>query len=247
VCDVLSRGVLGCGRTERARDRELGAIGLQVSHEGLTTDERLAVVLVIVGMLSVFMIVFSNGDMKLPQRIVLASGAALGNWFAVLWATEPRERRWAIVRAERPGFRPIRYYVVAGLGAAATGFVVRAFSRVLIYGTLTSSVLTAQQWAAWVLVDVATAVMIAVNIDNRPRPGLRWIEAASQGLVSTGVAWVIARSGAAAVTTSPGQIMFRVGLFGFVLGLCVPSWYRDAPRTRGAAEAAEQPPAARAA
>jgi hypothetical protein len=228
VGDLVSCGILECGRTERSRDRELLAMGFEVSHTGLTTDQQLAILLMITFMLTLFMVVMGS-NLAISARVANAIGASISMWLAVMWAIEPREKRWAIVQPDRPDFRPIKYYAVVALGAAASGLFVRAFSRMLQYQSFAGSLGNANQWAGWVLIDVATGIMIAVNIDNAPRRYLQWIEAAAQGIVSMGVVWLLSSTGTVVTTTPPWQLALRVGLLGALLGYFVPSWYRNVP------------------
>ncbi len=230
VCALMSRGVLKCGRTEQARDRELGEMGFTVSREGLTMDQRIGILLLISTMLTMFIVVWGNPNMTVSQRIWIAVGASLSNWFAILWAIEPREKGWAIAQPDRPGEPPIKYYVTVALGAGAFGLAIRALARMPVAGSLEQSLRHASEWAGWALVDVATALMIALNTDANRRRWPEWLQGACQAAVSMAVAGFLYWKGLAITGTPASHLIARIGVLGFLIGWLVPSWYKSAPR-----------------
>jgi hypothetical protein len=94
----------------------------------------------------------------------------------------------------------------------------------------------------------ATAIVLGVLIDNHRSPRLsrtqqRLLEAVAQGLIMAGVAyvtrlWLMERAEHAASFLTNyrvpdlQRVMVTAGMIGCVLGFCIPTWFREAPRAR---------------
>ena len=94
----------------------------------------------------------------------------------------------------------------------------------------------------------ATTIVLGILIDNKQSQRLsrtqqRLFEALAQGIIMVGVAyvtrlWLLERAEhAASLLTNyrvPDlqRVMITAGMIGCVLGFCIPTWFREAPRAR---------------
>jgi hypothetical protein len=239
ICDFVSRGVLQCELTDGARTRELQRLGFQarIARPRLTLNQLLSLFL---GILAVAVISFAFMPVQPGQDIhlehVLARAALIAAIYvvAVCCAVLPK-RRWGFARRGPRGVRPVLFYVVAALMAAAGSRLVGlAFA---VYLDPRTAWPTFWQSRPWVLMSMLTAAATAFAVDNQSsgiltRERLRWLEGFGQALATLLTTWVVywwlySLAPPRYIPTIPQLLLPMV--IGFGIGVFVPTWYREAP------------------
>jgi hypothetical protein len=95
----------------------------------------------------------------------------------------------------------------------------------------------------WLLITFGTALMTAVLVDNPTFHGMsRWQQRCTEGLLQAAVmlgvaylthSWLEQRSEVISVVQRVPpltSVMGMSGMVGFVIGFCIPTWYRQAQR-----------------
>jgi hypothetical protein len=232
VCDLVARGILQCSLTMRGRDREIEGLGFAVSQGEFTMDQQLAILMLISALLLSFMVLLNPALPTLSSRLTLGIAVSLSNWIAVMIAIVPKKAGWRITEPDREDFRAVKYYAAVLVASGVSASLIRVVFRLINHGSPAAVIASFSSWGPWILIDVATATMIAVSLDNKPRPGLRWLEAGTQSAGTVVVALLVDRLLVASGSPVPplGLLLIEMSIFGFALGYCVPSWYRGAAK-----------------
>lgn len=251
LLDFISRGILHAEFTDHARLQRLRQLGFAMATQGSTfTFNQIMLVFSLV-----FLVLLGGGvtfsgiaaGMTFGQTLARLALVSAIYCVAVACAVLPK-RRWDLAQ-HRPGSaRPFGFYILAGLLAAVFGQCLNlAFSCVQEHSL-------AHGWQRflltypWALASFATAALTAFLVDNPVLPPLargrqRLFEGAFQGVATSGVGYLVHEWLAdrfqqiSAASTLPINyhvpalcpIMIMAGAIGFVLGLCIPTWSREAP------------------
>ena len=139
--------------------------------------------------------------------------------------------------------RPTAFYLVAGLMAVSISQVTSLVFNSVAMGGIQPGWARFQLTYPWMLITFGTALITAVLVDNPTFHGMsRWqqrcIEGFLQAAVMLGVAylthcWLVQRSEVIGVVRRVpplASVMGMSGMVGFVIGFCIPTWYRQAQR-----------------
>lgn len=266
ICDFISRGLLQCGPTYGARAAKLTSLGfhVQLARPRLTLNQLMLVFGVVgITMLGGFVLIPQPGDPRFNELLARAVMISVVYSIAVTCAVYPKER-WHFARRDPNDVRPIAFYFVAGIMAALIGLVVSFFFNSLIFGNLEKALQRMAISYPWVTISFVTAFVTAWLLDDRPteeisRTRLRWLEAIGQATALAVAAslvhfWIseLVREyqGAPASAYTPSAmivVMLRSAAVGLVIGYFVPTWYREAPRTKDVSEVKAAEPLVRVA
>jgi hypothetical protein len=254
TCDFISRGLLQCGPTYSARAAKLVALGFHVRQvqPPLTLNQ----LMLIFGFVGVFILggfVFMPASGKASFEDLLARTVMISVLYsaAVTCAVYPKEA-WHFARRDPNDVRPIVFYFVAGAMAVAIGAIVSLLFNSLIFRSFTEALqrLTGFSYP-WLTIAFVTAFTTAALIDDKPterlpRKNLRLLEATAHAL-ALAIAGCIAHLWIGQLIQAAGPanayapsdliwVILRSTLAGLVIGYCVPTWYREAPRTKVGSE-----------
>ena len=241
ICDLISRGVLRCRIRQSARRDELTRMGFalpEVTCPDLTSNHLAALFLILASIiLSCFMLVRWRDQ---PVHEVLLNVIKIPLIFlgAVFIAVYPKGR-WKMTHMGQDRYRPFVFYLVAGVLAVGFGLTTSAFFNFLIQDF--------EVRKAWVqiathspflllafVIAFATAWLTDNPVHKRLGCAQRWIEGASLATVTAlGGVLVHAMLGQTMVgeyVTYLPPLWLVIGvswLIGFVIGVLVPTWYRE--------------------
>jgi hypothetical protein len=176
LCDFVSRGVLTCGLTARARSAEFEKIGFIVNvSRGYLFDHMVGLYGVLIIFYVGLMMILSRPNAKLAGIVIATS--YVGATLTAFWS-----KRWEWARPQGNNL-PIRGYVLSAV--AAFGFAsLTSFG----FGVLTASgvletwnLLWSRFWP-WSLMSAFVAAFVAYLIDQKERPGMRWQETVAVAL-----------------------------------------------------------------
>jgi len=251
VLDFIGRGVLHAELTDGARLNRLQALGFTIEWKACSFTFNQ--VMLVFGMVFSVMLaggVIFSGAMhgvtigKMLTRLVMI---ALIYCVAVACAVFPKER-WKFARRQPGQVRPVGFYMASGLLAVGVSQLISFIFSCFMMHSLEGGWQRFQVTYPWSLSTFATTVTMGVLIDNGLFPRwARWqqrvFEGLTQGLIMTGISylvrcWLVERT--AQVVTLPAnyrvpdldQVMIMAGIIGFVLGYCIPTWCREAPRSQ---------------
>jgi hypothetical protein len=183
LCDLVSRGVLTCGRTAGARSSEFETIGSMVNVSPGHLSDRIVGLYVVLAMWYMGLMMYLQRPHPKLTGLVIAT-----SYVAAIWPAF-RFKRWEWARPEGDNL-PIRGYVLSAVAAfglaslSSFGFGVLTGSGVL----KTWDLLGSRFWP-WSLMSAFVAACVACLIDQKERPGIRWQETVA---VSLGCAlWAI--------------------------------------------------------
>lgn len=250
LCDLAARGVLRCELLKKERTSMLQRIGFtefQEESEILRPDQVLglgvAVFLVLVTSLLMF-----GGDQGVGRKLQTAAMVATIYCFAVVAAIFPKERYEAADR-RRTGYRPVAAYLLSGVAGACLAFNVSLLIKFLSLRDFLHA-LGEFGWSyPWFVMSFVVAASLAfladdyVTATNRPR-WARWIEGAAEAGLVGAAAWVtyLWLASIPEVPTGrvpdPASLVPTCAAIGFVLGCCVPHWYRSVDRQSPGRESA---------
>jgi hypothetical protein len=158
---------------------------------------------------------------------------------AVLVAIYPKEK-WQCTLPGPDGFRPFAFYFIAGFSAIAIASLFNFGYR--LYKAEGVWLVACQEFARtypYLLIPFAMAFTTAYLADNRPagswtRWRLRWIE----GALQSAIAIIITLFVRLCLTNTVGNegsvpglgFVGMSGVVGFLMGVLVPTWYRESPR-----------------
>ena len=251
VLDLISRGLLQAELTDSARLNRLRMMGFDVEwkREAFTFNQAMLVFGIVFVVMLACMVAFSGATSgaSFGMMLIRLVMVTVIYCIAVACAVLPKER-WGFAQ-HRPGeIRPVGFYVVSGLLAVAISqFLSLMFNCVIMRGMEAGTQRFLLTYP-WFLSTFATTIMLGILIDNTQSPRLsrtqqRVLEAFAQGLVLAGVAyvthlWLLERAAHAGPLVTNyrvpelARIMMTAGIIGFVLGFCIPTWFREAPRSR---------------
>jgi hypothetical protein len=259
----VSRGLLQCGLTQRARAAKLESLGFDpaVETQSKLTLNHLMSLFGLVGIVALIPSLYlapaaSRMGERLEGPVLIAILYSLSAFCAVYL-----KDHWAAGRKGDRRMRPTALYFAAGALAAVLSLAIRLVFQLLHYGFRWR-----EAWehfaitAPWTIAFFAAAFMVAWMTDDEPTPKLtrgrlRWIEAAAGAgtllcaalIVHPWLAQLAASHVGARHQPPPlGRILGLCGTVGFVIGYLIPTWYREAPREE-AEPAARLQPAANAA
>lgn len=241
--DFISRGILHCNLTYSSRYESLKAMGFEVTlvQPGLSMNQ-----LVCLFMAITFTLVLGFTFVELVQRqrpfdqIFLRSLMLSAMYVAAVFVAIYPKEKWRYTLRGPNDFRPFTFYFVAGLLAIAIvspfNFGYRLYKAEGVW------------WVAWqefartypyLLIPFAMAFTTAYLADNRPtgtwtRRRLRWIE----GFLQSAVAIITTLFVCLWLTSTVGnegpvpglEFIGMSGVVGFLMGVLVPTWYRESPR-----------------
>jgi hypothetical protein len=230
ICDLISRALLTCALTEKARREELESMGFMVNVAPDPTFDRLLLLYVILAGLYITVRWFAGRSQPLQ------TGAIIGTIYigAVLAAFYPK--RWAWARPNERG-RPIRGYVLSGVIAFGFAMIASFSLGVLLTWDVKNAVqLLFTRWWPWSLPAAFMAATTAYNLDNEERPGQRWVEATLQAAIGAVGAVIVYlhlqdACGAVAHCAPPlYRMLVTATVTGGLIGWLVPTWWRE-PQT----------------
>lgn len=248
ICDFISRGLLQCGPTYGARVTRLAALGFNVHlvRPRLTLNQLMLLFGVVgIVMLSGFVIVPGGANARFEE--LLARSAMISTIYvvAVLCAVYPKEK-WRFAHRDPKDVRPVAFYFAAGTMAGLVAPIVSFTFHLLIFRDFSVAVARFPVSCRWSAVAFVAAFMTALLIDDQPtakvpRSRLRWIEGGVLA-ASLMVAGLLVRLWISQIATIDPSTAVRVpplagvlllgATAGFVIGSCVPTWYREAPREK---------------
>jgi hypothetical protein len=197
----------------------------------------------------------ASAGVKVVRALMVAAFYSV----AVACAVFPKER-WHLARREPGQMRPVAFYVFAGLVAVvatqAAGF---GFQCLLARG-LEGGFVRYRLTYPWMLLTFATALTTGFLVDDVAVKRRARITQALEGLGGAAVlalsglvaqAWLAdtfaqaTAQGLAIPTTyrvpSLASVVILSAAVGLIIGLLVPHWYRDAPRSRTERGSTAQP------
>jgi hypothetical protein len=238
IHDFIGRGVLQCELTHSARREQLEAMGfrVQLSRPRLTLNELVALFMGLSVVLVLGFVVVGQRTMSgalLVQAVMISTIYSVAVWCAIY----PKDK-WNFARRTPGDFRPVASYLAAGLLAVSAGSLINLGIKFAMLWDVPGAWEAFWRARPWVLMTFVTAFVTAWLTDDRPSATLpaarlRWVEGLAQATVTLGTAWVVY---GLLQQTNPTRVppllgvMSLSGVIGFIIGFCVPTWYRDAPR-----------------
>jgi hypothetical protein len=237
--DFISRGILHCNLTYSSRYESLKAMGFEVTlvRPGLSMNQ-----LVCLFMAITFTLVLGFTFVELVQRqrpfdqIFLRSLMLSAMYVAAVFVAIYPKEKWRYTRRGPNDFPPFTFYFVAGLLAIA---IVSPFNfGYRLYKAEGVWWVACQEFARtypYLLIPFAMAFTTAYLADNRPTgTWTRWIEGALQSAVAIITTlfvhlWLMNTVGNEGPVRSLGLVGMS-GVVGFLMGVLVPTWYRESPR-----------------
>ena len=263
--DVISAGVLQCELRQDDRTQRLATMGFHFTRplrpSPILMLHRLTTLLT--GLFVVLLIGYSVSwafadparRPPYPRIFGLAVTVALTYITAVFWAVYPKEQRWALaMREHASGERPVLFYMIAAVLAVASNAPIAfawAWVKTQLWPPRTGVISVTMEFVgalSWLLIGFATAFVTALLIDDTRESPFRhlgrWSEALVLALVTAGAAAVAIQIQISYGRPPSGGVLQGIvlaGIVGFVLGACVPTWFRVAPRTRVETTTAARP------
>jgi hypothetical protein len=253
VLEFISRGVLHSLLTDNARIERLRILGFQVelAPVRLTFNDIIVMFGLLFGMLLSGLIFFAaEPGISFGSRLTRLIMVAAIYCVAIGCAVFIRRKDAAVQRHAGGEKRQIGFYVLAGAVAVLISQIINLVLNAVMLHSLEHSLQRFMLTYPWMLSTFATAVTTSALLDNPRFPGCsrmsqRLIEGLIQGTIMIGVSylvhsWLVERAPQPVLATLPftyrvpamGQITIMAGLIGFVVGFCIPTWYREAPRSR---------------
>jgi hypothetical protein len=245
--DFIARGVLHAELTDHGRETRLKSLGFSIDWPDppFSLNQLMMLFVVMCGVVLSGFVVFKDNLRGLSFELVVTRSIMISVIYmvSVACAVLPKTR-WNLAKTNAKDVRPIAFYLVAGLMAAAiTQFTSLSFNVILTSG-FSCSWQRFQLTYPWLLVSFCTALMTAVMSDN-PRFGIisRWQQRCLEGLVQGGVMFLVARLTyfwlqQRFYTVVPTcdlkyqlpqrlTMMLMAGAMGVVIGFFIPTWYRE--------------------
>jgi hypothetical protein len=227
ICDLVSRALLACALTGKARRAELDSMGFVVSvAPSRLFDRMLGLYLTLAGL---YAVTFALA--RRPRPAVAAAIIATIYMGAITAALFPKRWPWALRNAAG---RSIRAYTISAAIAVAFSLAASFGLGVLLtFSTRTAADLLVGRFWPWSILAAAMAFGVAWTADNSDRPRLRWAESAIQagiGAASAAAVWLLLRElchGAGPdCLPHPVRAIATNVVSGAVIGWFVPTWYR---------------------
>jgi hypothetical protein len=231
LCDLVSRGILTCGLTARARSAEFEKIGFMIN---VAPDHLLDHM---VGLYVCLTMLYVGYFMIIGRRNPILMGIVLPTNFVGAILTAFWFKRWEWARREGDNL-PITGYVVAALAACLIALLT-SFSLGVLTGSgvvETWNIFTSRSWP-WSLMAAFVAALVSYLIDQKERPGMRWKEtvgvALGCALWSIPVVYLLHYACSSCVPPPPPywRVMIVSALTGSLIGFFVPTWHRSPLKT----------------
>jgi len=223
LCDLVSRGILTCGLTARARSAEFEKIGfmINVAPDHLLDHMVGLYVCLTVLYIGYFKIIGRPNYMLIG---VVIPTSYVGAILTAFWL-----KRWKWARREGDNL-PIAGYVLSAV--TAFGFAsLTSFSLGVLtaYGVVESwNIFKSRTWP-WSLMSAFVTALVAYLIDQKERPGMRWREtvAVALGCALWSIPVLYLIHDACGCTSPPyWRVMIVSALTGSLIGFFVPTWRR---------------------
>lgn len=242
VLDFIARGVLHSELTESARVHRLRSLGFSVEPIRVFTLNQMMLLFGVVWivMLAGFVLFSeSSNGVEFGKVLIKTIRISLIYSIAVACAVLPKAK-WKFANVQIGEVRPTVFYLVAGLMAVSISQVTSLVFNSVSMGGIQPGWERFQLTYPWLLITFATALTTAVLVDNptfqfMSRRQQRCAEGCLQAAVMLGVAylthcWLTQRSEAtgAVLRSTLTSVMGISGMVGFVIGFCIPTWYREA-------------------
>jgi len=256
ICQFASQGILKCRYTHGSRCRKMHNMGFYYRDSAHVSSLSIHQVLLLWGLLVTLLSVNfinlspeqnlsqeqSQGETILLKSTMIVSIYLAAAWFAVLLKDKlPTFRR-------RPGqLPPVGFYLISGLVSVVVGTLISLFFKTMIFskGDLGAYAAFDTAWKdfydlkyPWMFMSFATAILISVLSDYPPPdrvPAKTWrfveavIMAGFLGIAGKFVHWWLQDICPSCKDIPALAVVFVVSaVVGLVLGLMVPSWYRNA-------------------
>jgi len=233
LCDLVSRGVLSCCLTARARGAEFEKIGFMVNvSPGHLCDHMVGLYVGLAILYSALMMILHRPKPELAGIVFATSYVG-----AILTAFGFKRWEWARPKGDD---LPIRGYVLSAVAAFGLA-TLTSFSISVLKTTdvLQSFSLLESRFWPWSLMSAFVAAFVAYLIDQRERPGMRWQEtvAVALGCSLCAIPVVYLLQDACHYMAPPcmappyWRVMIVSALTGALIGFFVPTWYRSPLRT----------------
>lgn len=224
LCDFVSRGVLTCGLTARARSAEFEKIGFMVNVSPDHLFDRM--VGLYVGLTIYYMaLMMSLGRPNAKLTGIVIATNYVGAILTAFWF-----KRWEWARPEGDNL-PIRGYVLSAVAAFGLASLTSFGLGVLTAtGVLKTWNLLESRFWPWSLMSAFVAAFVAYLIDQKERPGTRWQEtlAAALGCALWAISVVYLLHDACGCVAPPyWRVMIVSALTGGLIGFFVPTWHRS--------------------
>jgi hypothetical protein len=247
VLDFIARGVLHAELTDSARVHRLQSLGFAAKwppNRVFTLNQMMLLFGVVCIVMLSGSVLFSDSGRGVQFGSVLMKTIRISLIYsiAVACAVLPKAK-WKFARIQVGDVRPTTFYLVAGLMAVGISQVTTLVFNSVSMGGIQPAWARFQLTYPWLLITFGTALMTAVLVDNPTFHGMsRWQQRCTEGLLQAAVmlgvaylthSWLEQRSEVISVVQRVPpltSVMGMSGMVGFVIGFCIPTWYRQAQR-----------------
>lgn len=224
LCDFVSRAVLTCGLTARARSAEFEKIGFMVNvSPGHLFDALVGLYVILTVWYVGLMMMLHRPHAELTGSVIAASYVG-----AVLSAFWSKRFQWA--RPENDNF-PIRGYLLSAVAAFCLASVTSFCLGVLISRDVeqTCNLIASRYWP-WSLMSALAAAAVAYRIDQKERPGIHWQDTIFIALACA--VWAIPvvsllHDGCSCAGPPYWRVIIVSAVTGGVIGFLIPTLYRS--------------------
>jgi hypothetical protein len=228
LCDLVSRGILTCGLTARARSAEFEKIGFMINVAPDHLHDYM------VGLYVGLTFLYVGYFMLIKHSTPILTGILIPTNFVGAILTAFWFKRWKWARREGDHL-PITGYVVSALTACLIGLLISVSLGVLRGSDVVKSWndFTSRSWP-WSLMAAFVAALVAYLIDQKERPGMRWKETVgvALGCALWSIPVVYLLHYACGCDVPPyWRVMIVIALTGSLIGFLVPTWYRSPLKT----------------
>ncbi|HZR82994.1 MAG TPA: hypothetical protein VFD92_18000 [Candidatus Binatia bacterium] len=223
LCDLVSRGILSCGRTSRSRRDEFEAIGFMVNVTPSRLFDNLVGLYLVLIAIYVVVLKMAGRPSPGPTGISIATTYAV----AIVIALLMKRTTWATAL-------PVTNYAVAALAAFAFGCLSSFALNVLTTLDVPQAwqALNSRLWP-WGIMSAGIATVVGWTSERDDRVSLRRWEAleaaAACAVLAVPVVWLLhdACRGAACIPPPYWRVVTTAAVTGGLIGYFVPTWYRS--------------------
>lgn len=249
MTEAIARGMLQTHSGLKAVYAELTGWGfqdLESDLQKLTANQIAGLILALAIYMLVFFMILGAGFRTVGENIKWAITIAIIIGSAVGCAVLPKSALHGLAKRDREGRRPIVFYMLASLFAAAFWFIIH-FVRYSLEGEHGLAAIPNQVLgnAPWVLMPVVIAFATAWMADNVPgrlvpKAAQDWLEGIVMAVLLAGTMfvvqhWLLEIGHPRANTERVPFLLAGAAGIGFIIGFFVPTLYRRLPKEERAA------------